>query len=41
MQCSAMVVMCMVLIIVFTETDKHFFQNEASYVLSICVDPNI
>jgi len=31
----------MVLIIVFTEIGKCFLQNEASYVLSVCVDRNI
>jgi len=41
MQCSTMVVMCMVLIIVFTDTGKRFSRNDASHVLSVCVDPNI
>ena len=31
----------MVLIVLFTEIGERFLQNEASYVLSVCVDPNI
>jgi hypothetical protein len=41
MQCSTIVVMCMVLIIVFTDIGKHFSRNEASYLLSVRVDSNI
>ena len=41
MQYSTRVVICVVLIIVFTDLGKCFFQTEASYVFSVCVDANI